>query len=305
MQTRNEWLENRSKMIGASDVAAILGENPFRTNIDVWMDKTGRGNFDFDNDHLAFGRDVEGAIAGLYNRRTNRPVRDLGATVVQVHPDIPWLGATLDRLSLVECPDGIMRWIPTELKHVGGMFVKKDEWVEDPPSMYQIQVQIQCECYRDDDGNRVDYGSLSGMFPGYQLGFIEMERSSEFFEHIYPTLDEFWNHYVKKDIQPPYIPHERALDTAKRLYSAENGKTVALNERALYLANEMARLTSEIGDRGKEKEQIQAELRLMMGDNTFASLPDGTFLTLKTTSKKEYTVAATSYRTLRRTKRLR
>lgn len=321
MQTRNEWLENRSKMIGASDVAAILGENPFRTNIDVWMDKTGRGNFDFDNDHLAFGRDVEGAIAGLYNRRTNRPVRDLGATVVQVHPDIPWLGATLDRLTTIEIVKGengqiehllkdtdiphAMIEVPLELKHVGGMFVKKDDWVDDPPSMYQIQCQIQMQCWRDENGYRSQIASLAGMFPGYQLGWVEMERSDEFFEHIFPTLDEFWNHYVKKDIQPPYIPHERALDTAKRLYSAENGKTVALNERALYLANEMARLTSEIGDRGKEKEQIQAELRLMMGDNTFASLPDGTFLTLKTTSKKEYTVAATSYRTLRRTKRLR
>ena len=321
MQKRNEWLKQRSKIIGASDVAAILGENPFRTNIDVWADKTGRGDFYADNDHLRFGRDVEGAIANLYETRTKRPVRDLGATVVQIHPNIPWLGATLDRLTEVEIIKGENKEIehllnetditgsivevPLELKHVGGMFVRKDDWVEDPPSMYQIQVQIQCECYRDENGNRVPFGSLAGMFPGYQLGWTEMARSGEFFEYIFPNIDKFWNHYVAKDIQPPYTPHDRALDSAKSLYPVDNGSTVVLDNTALSLANELQTLTTKIGEYQKEKKQIQTELRLLLGESTFGSLPDGTFLSLKTQNVKEYTVKARTQRVLRRTKEIK
>lgn len=302
MQNRTEWLQQRSKIIGASDVAAILGENPFRTNIDVWMDKTGRGQFDFDNDHLKFGRDVECAIAGLYETRTKRPVRDLGATVVQVHPDVPWLGATLDRLTIIENEVGATCEVPLELKHVGGMFVRKAEWEDDPPSMYQIQVQIQCQCYRDDDGIKPPFGSLAGMFPGYQLGWIEIERSDSFFDTIYPTLDEFWNHYVKKDICPPLLQHDKSLDSVRRLYPMSNGETVVLDNAALRLADERAKLTTMIGEYEKEKKQIEAELRAIIGSATWGSLPDGTFLSLKEVNKKEYTVKAQQYRMLKRTK---
>lgn len=41
MNDRNEWLQNRSR-IGGSDAAAILGMNPYRTNIELWQIKTGQ-----------------------------------------------------------------------------------------------------------------------------------------------------------------------------------------------------------------------------------------------------------------------
>lgn len=305
MIERNEWLAARKKMIGASDVAAILGENPFRTNIDVWMDKTGRGQFDFDNDHLKFGRDVEGAIAGLYETRLQRPVKDLGATVVQIHPDIPWLGATLDRLTTVQVETGGSIEIPLELKHVGGIGVNKADWEDDPPAMYQIQVQIQCECYRDEKNNKPFCGSLAGMFPGYQLAWGELERSIEFFETIFPVLDEFWNYNVAKDIAPKLLEHDRNLDTMRRLYPNENGKTMLLDSTVLHLVNERDALSTQIGEYTKEKKQIEAELRSILCDYSFGALPDGTFLTLKEQHRKEYVCKASSFRVLRRTKRLK
>lgn len=42
MATREEWLENRRFFLGGSDAAAILGLSPWRSNLDVWMEKTGR-----------------------------------------------------------------------------------------------------------------------------------------------------------------------------------------------------------------------------------------------------------------------
>jgi len=39
---REEWLEERKKGIGGSDAAAIIGANPFMTNIELWEYKTGR-----------------------------------------------------------------------------------------------------------------------------------------------------------------------------------------------------------------------------------------------------------------------
>jgi predicted phage-related endonuclease len=38
---REEWLVLRRKGIGGSDVSAILGINPWKTAMDVWLEKTG------------------------------------------------------------------------------------------------------------------------------------------------------------------------------------------------------------------------------------------------------------------------
>lgn len=41
LKSREEWLKNRNR-IGGSDASAILGMNPYRTNIELWQIKTGQ-----------------------------------------------------------------------------------------------------------------------------------------------------------------------------------------------------------------------------------------------------------------------
>ena len=38
--TREEWLKARKLGLGGSDMAAVLGLSPWRSPIDVWLDKT-------------------------------------------------------------------------------------------------------------------------------------------------------------------------------------------------------------------------------------------------------------------------
>lgn len=40
--SREEWLALRRQGIGGSDVAAILGLSKFKTQQELWMEKTGR-----------------------------------------------------------------------------------------------------------------------------------------------------------------------------------------------------------------------------------------------------------------------
>lgn len=40
--SREEWLEERRKSIGGSDVAAVIGMSRFASPYTVWLDKTGR-----------------------------------------------------------------------------------------------------------------------------------------------------------------------------------------------------------------------------------------------------------------------
>lgn len=41
LASHEEWLENRKKYIGGSDASSILGLNPWKTNVQLWEEKTG------------------------------------------------------------------------------------------------------------------------------------------------------------------------------------------------------------------------------------------------------------------------
>lgn len=41
-KTREEWLHGRTSCIGGSDASAIVGLNPYMTNVELWEIKTGR-----------------------------------------------------------------------------------------------------------------------------------------------------------------------------------------------------------------------------------------------------------------------
>ena len=41
---RDQWLDGRRRGIGGSDISKILGLNKWESDLDLWMDKTGRAD---------------------------------------------------------------------------------------------------------------------------------------------------------------------------------------------------------------------------------------------------------------------
>jgi putative phage-type endonuclease len=67
MSERKEWLEQRMEGIGGSDISAVLGVNPWRTPLDVWLEKTGRGEtWATEPERVKWGKLLEPAIARGY-----------------------------------------------------------------------------------------------------------------------------------------------------------------------------------------------------------------------------------------------
>lgn len=65
--TKDEWLKAR-KVIGGSDAAALVGLNPYKTNIDLWREKTGRQKApDISKEpFVKFGHDAEPHLRDLF-----------------------------------------------------------------------------------------------------------------------------------------------------------------------------------------------------------------------------------------------
>lgn len=66
--SREEWLAARSGRIGGSDAAAIVGLNPYKTNVELWEEKAGlRQPEDIsDKPYVKYGIAAEDHLRGLF-----------------------------------------------------------------------------------------------------------------------------------------------------------------------------------------------------------------------------------------------
>jgi putative phage-type endonuclease len=294
---REQWLMRRHEHVGASELAAIVDADPRRGWLSVYAAKVERKLGEDEASWLAFGRDVETAIANGYAHKTGRPVRDLGAFEIVEHPRCKRLAATLDRRcggsEDYPAPDGQTGEAALELKAVG--FHKAHEWHEEPPLHYVIQVQAQMACAE------LQWGSLGALMGGISIAEpIDLLPDAAFMEAALVAVDRFWWH-VDHRVPPPADGKPDTADAIKRLFANDDGTTVDLDEKAaeIVTAWQLAKDAEKAAE--KDAKALDTQLRALLGAATFGALPDGTLLTLKKVERGGYAVKPTSYRTLKHT----
>ncbi|MDN5596762.1 MAG: YqaJ viral recombinase family protein, partial [Pseudomonas sp.] len=82
---REDWLAVRKGGIGSSDAAAAVGLNPYKSQLELWLEKTGRDaslpRIDpQDEESPAYwGNVLEPIVAWHYSKRTKNKVRRINA----------------------------------------------------------------------------------------------------------------------------------------------------------------------------------------------------------------------------------
>ena len=89
-----QWLEERRKGIGGSDIAAILGMNPYKTPYRVYQEKRKEVEDWQGNEATDWGKRMEPAIRQWYSDQTGRDVR-LPEKIL-MHSKYPFMLASLD-----------------------------------------------------------------------------------------------------------------------------------------------------------------------------------------------------------------
>lgn len=97
-QDRPSWLKARKHGIGGSDAGAAIGVNKYRSNVDVWLEKTGAVEHEdiSDNPAVRFGKEAEAHIRALFALEHPEMTVDYHEFYMYYQPERPWLYATLD-----------------------------------------------------------------------------------------------------------------------------------------------------------------------------------------------------------------
>lgn len=135
-----EQLAFRKSRISASDVAVILGMNPWKNPADLWLEKTTDIEPLDESEAMAIGNMSESPLIDWCAASLGvQPDRELGTVP---HPDHDWLCATPDA-GIV----GQKRGIEAKTAGIVRGFVESDKWgdadTDDVPQEYYCQCQIQ------------------------------------------------------------------------------------------------------------------------------------------------------------------
>ena len=206
--TEAEWHAARLKGIGASEASAIVGCNPYMSNVDLWKIKTGRKTAPdiSSNAHVAYGHAAEGPIRELF--ALDYPEYEVtygGAFDMVRHPQYPWLFATLDG-RLVERETGrrgVYEGKTTEILRS----IAKEKWRDSVPQNYYVQNLHQLLATGWDFAvlhaqlKRVWEGEIKSTRQTYKIERSDVQEDLDFLlgEEI-----KFWG-YVERDECPPLI----------------------------------------------------------------------------------------------------
>ncbi len=261
---RQQWLSVRQGGIGSSDAAAAVGLCPYTSQLELWMEKTGRTPVEDAppgmDDPRYWGTLLEPYVALAYSQQTDRKVRKVNA--VLQHPTCPYMLANIDR-EVVGCPDVQI----LECKTAGEWGSKL--WRDGVPEYIQIQVQHQLAVTNQQAAD------VAVLLCGQRLEIHRIERDEEVIARLMVLEARFWQ-YVTTDIEPPADGSESAGRALRQLYPGGGNTLDFCENRGLSdTFAELVALKDELEVRGKHVEQLKQALQQAMGDAARAVFATG------------------------------
>lgn len=271
--THQEWLEDRRKGIGGSDVATVLGLNKYKSVYKLWLEKTGQIEVTSAQSEAAYwGNTLEEVVAEEFSKRTGKKVRRRNR--VFEHSKYPFLRANIDR-------DIVGENAVLECKTANQYLA--NEWDED-----EIPIQYICQVQHYMNVLNLDYVYFAVLIGGQKFIWKKMERDQELIDMITEKLVEFWTENVEKGIEPAIDGLKATSDFLTQRYLDTEDNQTELN--AAFDEN-IANLARLKGDKKIIEENItllENELKQALGksDATIGITPNNIVSWKKTQSKR-------------------
>lgn len=265
--SRGEWLQLRKGGIGSSDAAAAVGLHPYKSQLQLWMEKTGRdGELPVvdpqdDSSPMYWGTLLEPIVAAHYSRRTGHRVRRINA--VLQHPQYPWMLANIDR-EVVGAPDVQILECKTAGIHGARL------WRDGVPEYVQLQVMHQLAVTGK---QAADVAVLLG---GQELQVFRINRDEELIAQLIALERQFWAH-VERDRPPPADGSDSADLALRCLYPRDSGTTLDLSGdlEMSGVFSDLLAVRESIAAQSALEAQLKQHIQQRMGDATRAVFETG------------------------------
>jgi putative phage-type endonuclease len=210
---RMEWLEERRKGLGGSDMAAVAGLSPYGSPWSVYWDKVNVVLDDGQSEAALWGTLNEGTIADEWARRAGRTVIKPQTLVI---PGEEWMRGNPD--GLVAGPAGAE---VLEVK-TAGEWAWATQW--DGGHVVPAWYEAQCQWYMRLAGARRAH--LAVLVGGNRLETLHVERNDRAIELLVDLGRRFWHDHVLAGVAPPPDASRAARAKLDDLYPARAERVV-------------------------------------------------------------------------------
>ncbi|ALS76883.1 hypothetical protein AUC31_17385 [Planococcus rifietoensis] len=251
--SREDWLEQRKKGIGGSDVSAIAGLNKWKSPVGVYLDKTGQSTEEGTAGEAAYwGNVMEDIVAQEFSIRTGIRVRKRNA--ILQHPKHPFMLANVDRL-IVGKEEGL------ECKTASEFL--RGEWEdEEVPAAYLLQ----CQHYMAVTGYKAWH--IAVLVGGNKFIHKKIERDEELIQYLIGIEEDFWVNHVLAEVPPVFDGSEASSNLLKALYPEEQPSSqIKLGKDVEQMLDAIDQLNEDLKICKTQKQEYENQIKAMMGEN--------------------------------------
>ena len=254
-----EKFPGRHLYLGASELGAAVGVNPWRTPLEVYQEKVGAAPpVDLsENEAVLFGNLLEDVVADEFARRQNLKVQRQAAEFV--HPRLPWLKGHIDR-RIVGRKAGL------ECKTAGVQMGKAfgEPGSDEVPAHYLIQ----CMGYLAITG--WDEWHLAVLIGGQDFRMYRIPRDEGLIATLEARAMEFWGRV--QDINPP---DPTTLADTKLLWPRDYGQAIQATEKVESYVRDLLSIKDRLRLAEDQATDLEREIKGFMGDHAILLGADG------------------------------
>lgn len=266
---RQEWLDVRKNGIGSSEVATIVGLNPWQTPYQLWRIKTGQDPAKTENFAMRAGHYLEDAVSLFWQDETGREVikRSAGDWIIQ-SKEHPFMQVSPDRTFWLtgekrnEANKGILECKTTQYTIDG----------DDLPRYWFCQVQYQLGVAE------LQKGSIAWLTQGRSFGYRDIDFAPDFYEWLKDEVARFWVDNVQGGKEPDLINLDDMLLKYRRHTAA---KVVEVGDDLLDAYHELKDLRGQIATLDERKTELETKLKMAFGDAEAIAYGGETLATFK------------------------
>ncbi len=266
---REEWLKHRQSGIGSSEVATIVGLNPWETPYQLWRRKKGLDPAKPENFAMKAGHYLEDAVAQFWHDETGQEIikRSAGDWLI-VDDDRPYMRVSPDRTF----------WLagqPHSNDNKGILECKTTQMsidADDLPKHWFCQVQYQLGVAA------LRQGSLAWLCSGREFGYKDLAFVPDFYGWLVEEVDKFWKDYIIGNREPEATDVQ---DVLLKFNRHTDGKIVEVSEDIFVACQDLKKVKDEMAALDERKAELEGRIKLGFGDAEGISYGGQTIATWK------------------------
>ena len=279
--SREEWLRERQKGIGSSEIAAVLGLNPYQSPLDVYnskvMDPMAHAD-QHDTKKTRAGIMMEPVIANLFMQETGyRTVQD---NKIRFNDSFPILRANIDRM-ILRTDDGKKFHHETpgvlEMKNTERATIAK--WEEDSAGVKELPLYVWCQIQHQLFCTGWEWGFVYFLISGYDTMPFHVEPNESFVKDMMEEAQRFWS----ANVLAGKPPEPRTADEVRKLFpTSMQDKAVEASEALYDIHLEAYALHEELKEKSKNLDALKDKITVAMGPSEILTHNGSVVATFKT-----------------------